>query len=345
MPVARFQLEDGRVARFEVPEGTSPEQATSLITQSLTDNPNMLDPPIPNGEAAPLVPVEREVLPPLEPPSPTLEETLSKASDVVKEQYGRFKDLAAKIADANLPVGSNPNFLVPKAEPTDSSNARKAYDKVKEVVHTIADANLPVGSNPNFLVPPELVSEAAKMTGANPQEVVNVLSAAPQDYVSDSVLTTIIPPNLRAFVAFNLFGKVNLSEKSFSAKHIEAMRAAVKTAKSKGRSAITYTDYGKETFDMYRKIREDVPEHVGYPAMYLASIIDPSYAVLTTLGRAKIYVDKEGNTHLKDTYNFSTLDAPKNNSDYNRLRDLASKNQDVKEASKGSVDINLGKVD
>lgn len=32
MPIARFQMPDGRIARFEVPEGTSPEQATSLMS-------------------------------------------------------------------------------------------------------------------------------------------------------------------------------------------------------------------------------------------------------------------------------------------------------------------------
>lgn len=31
MPVARFQMPDGRVARFEVPEGTTPEQAQSMM--------------------------------------------------------------------------------------------------------------------------------------------------------------------------------------------------------------------------------------------------------------------------------------------------------------------------
>lgn len=31
MPIARFQLPDGRVARFEVPEGTTPEQAQSMM--------------------------------------------------------------------------------------------------------------------------------------------------------------------------------------------------------------------------------------------------------------------------------------------------------------------------
>lgn len=31
MPIARFQMEDGRVARFEVPEGTTPEQAQTIM--------------------------------------------------------------------------------------------------------------------------------------------------------------------------------------------------------------------------------------------------------------------------------------------------------------------------
>ena len=39
MPIARFQLEDGRVARFEVPEGTSPEQAQSMMTEHFTGQP------------------------------------------------------------------------------------------------------------------------------------------------------------------------------------------------------------------------------------------------------------------------------------------------------------------
>jgi hypothetical protein len=34
MPIARFQMPDGRIARFEVPEGTTPEEAQKLIAES-----------------------------------------------------------------------------------------------------------------------------------------------------------------------------------------------------------------------------------------------------------------------------------------------------------------------
>lgn len=46
MPVVRFQMPDGRVARFEVPEGTTPEQAQSMISQSLQEpEPQEQQPP------------------------------------------------------------------------------------------------------------------------------------------------------------------------------------------------------------------------------------------------------------------------------------------------------------
>ncbi|NBW12196.1 MAG: PLxRFG domain-containing protein [Caulobacteraceae bacterium] len=35
MPIARFQMPDGRIARFEVPEGTTPEQAQELVNREL----------------------------------------------------------------------------------------------------------------------------------------------------------------------------------------------------------------------------------------------------------------------------------------------------------------------
>ena len=38
MPIARFQMDDGRIARFEVPEGTTPEQAQSMIAASIASS-------------------------------------------------------------------------------------------------------------------------------------------------------------------------------------------------------------------------------------------------------------------------------------------------------------------
>jgi hypothetical protein len=46
MPVARFQLPDGRVARFEVPEGTTPAQAQTLIQAQL---PSINQPAMPDS--------------------------------------------------------------------------------------------------------------------------------------------------------------------------------------------------------------------------------------------------------------------------------------------------------
>ena len=37
MPIARFRLPDGRIARFEVPEGLSPEQAEALVAPQLAE--------------------------------------------------------------------------------------------------------------------------------------------------------------------------------------------------------------------------------------------------------------------------------------------------------------------
>ena len=54
MPIARFQMPDGRIARFEVPEGTSPEEAHSLVQQELQKETASTEPVSPDyttGEA------------------------------------------------------------------------------------------------------------------------------------------------------------------------------------------------------------------------------------------------------------------------------------------------------
>lgn len=49
MPIARFQLPDGRVARFEVPEGTTPEQANAMMGEHFKQP----DSPVKQGTSIP----------------------------------------------------------------------------------------------------------------------------------------------------------------------------------------------------------------------------------------------------------------------------------------------------
>lgn len=44
MPIARFEMPDGRIGRFEVPEGTTPEEARALIQQSLQEAETVAQP-------------------------------------------------------------------------------------------------------------------------------------------------------------------------------------------------------------------------------------------------------------------------------------------------------------
>ena len=44
MPIARFQMPDGRIARFEVPAGTSPEQANSMFNSFLAQQGQQEEP-------------------------------------------------------------------------------------------------------------------------------------------------------------------------------------------------------------------------------------------------------------------------------------------------------------
>jgi hypothetical protein len=51
MAIAKFQMPDGRIGRFEVPDGTSPEQAQNMIEQSLQETKAPIDFSIPTREA------------------------------------------------------------------------------------------------------------------------------------------------------------------------------------------------------------------------------------------------------------------------------------------------------
>src|SRR5690349_21044811 len=58
MPVARFQMPDGRIGRFEVPEGTTPEQAQQMISAELARSPAVAKPAAPKERSWGDVPLD-----------------------------------------------------------------------------------------------------------------------------------------------------------------------------------------------------------------------------------------------------------------------------------------------
>lgn len=70
MPVARFQMPDGRIGRFEVPEGTSPEQATKLIGEHLSSQG--APPSAPTEDTSKSIPDSAPAQTEYKPPQPTL---------------------------------------------------------------------------------------------------------------------------------------------------------------------------------------------------------------------------------------------------------------------------------
>jgi hypothetical protein len=124
MPIARFQMPDGKVGRFEVPDGTSPEQAQELINSYVASSPE-LAPKVekPSEDSSDLVRGFTNYLPQL------------------KETYGGAKVLAGKAAGSQELMKSGletmeeaKHALRGKSKETDSFTT--ALDKGIEAVLT-----------------------------------------------------------------------------------------------------------------------------------------------------------------------------------------------------------------
>lgn len=104
MPIARFQMPDGRVARFEVPEGTTPEQAQAMIADEAGRLPQSQ-----NQQANPLSKMEkvgRGVADPIEGAAQllynALPESVTKAGDQLNNWIADKTGLVAKIPQGGL---------------------------------------------------------------------------------------------------------------------------------------------------------------------------------------------------------------------------------------------------
>lgn len=109
MPVARYQLPDGRVARFEVPEGTTPEQAQQLGADYFKQAQQT--------EITPPANAETRTIPDIEPSTQSgrmTEAEFQHDVDIVKSQHKKIQDVANEFgAAAAKPLAELLDFVGP----------------------------------------------------------------------------------------------------------------------------------------------------------------------------------------------------------------------------------------
>ena len=132
MPIARFQLPDGRIARFEVPEGTSPEQAQAMISEQL---PQMqLPSPSPEAEKAAPFSAKDEVI--------QAAQSALGASKSVLQGFGAETAGAEYLGDAAKKLGT---YLSPERQA--EQQRREAIEKAAaQSGSTLAEMSAGVGA-------------------------------------------------------------------------------------------------------------------------------------------------------------------------------------------------------
>jgi hypothetical protein len=168
MATARFQFPDGRIGRFEVPDGTSPEQAQILIEQAVSAMG--VQPP------APAAPTQATVAAPAESVAPPQQSTVAPQAAV------------APVA-AEAPVAAP--VVAPEATPAPTQEDRGVLGMVGDVGRGLVEAVTGSGREtetikalPEWTSMPELNSASFRsaLTGlgtllANPDEISQVVQA------------------------------------------------------------------------------------------------------------------------------------------------------------------------
>jgi len=144
MPIARFELPDGRIGRFEVPEGTTPDQAMQLISSNLQ---NLLPKETPANEKAPSVPDQQLVKVPAQPtqeaPEPSLgnptgDDFASAIANVQKPEYQSVLS-GVQLPQENL-QGLNPKFVASmqkNLDVMDPDKRQQTIDRLTQQENTV----------------------------------------------------------------------------------------------------------------------------------------------------------------------------------------------------------------
>jgi hypothetical protein len=168
MATARFQFPDGRIGRFEVPDGTSPEQAQILIEQAVSAMG--VQPP------APAAPTQATVAAPAESVAPPQQSTVAPQAAVAP-------------VPAEAPVAAP--VVAPEATPAPTQEDRGVLGMVGDVGRGVVEAVTGSGREtetikalPEWTTMPELNSASFRsaLTGlgtllANPDEISQVVKA------------------------------------------------------------------------------------------------------------------------------------------------------------------------
>ena len=146
---------------------------------------------------------------------------------------------------------------------------------------------------------------AARRTRATPTERNNLVSRISQS-ISDAknaLLAEAVPINIRAFVGDLVGDDSKITEKNLSTKEREALRRIALQNQARDKSVIEYADYRTDANNRNQYV--DVSPSASNIDVVGKTATSPEYALKTALGQASITTDDEGNTIIRDRYNFN----------------------------------------
>lgn len=112
----------------------------------------------------------------------------------------------------------------------------------------------------------------------------------------------LIPANIKALVSDLLGLDSPITEEFLSEDEFQSLVEIARRAKEAGKDVIEYADYKTESTgqSQYADIGGG-----GDNLDFLKKVFNPSYSMKTTLGQARIEEDEDGNTIIRDRYNFN----------------------------------------
>jgi len=140
----------------------------------------------------------------------------------------------------------------------------------------------------------EILREPEEKSGGFLSVALN--SIMPTDYFN------LLPVNAKAWVKDLVGIKKTITSKDFSVNDLLVLIEIVKRLKKEGRVAIQYYDYNKMLRDNKIKIQKQ-----GIEKSFEDSIAGSIYRLRTTLGRARIGTNSEGQTVIVDTFDFNNV--------------------------------------